>query len=85
MARKLGRYQRMALARMSEGNGGTWYAGCGWYLSSGSHTITVMQSLERRGLVEHRTATGMYDRTTSIWTITDAGRAALADNPRASD
>lgn len=76
--RKLGKWQRMALEYMARpGTTHSWHAGSGWGFDNFSSTARVMRSLHRRGLVDLRTGRDEYRLPLSVWTINDAGRAAL--------
>ncbi len=66
--------QKMALARLSDS------ASCAYTIPAGLNTL---EALERRGLVSARRGVGSISmpHTAIIWRITDAGRAALAEQP----
>lgn len=54
-----------------------WYAGCGWVWDTPSGTERLLQSLERRGLVQVRTVEGCLRRQSTSYTLTAAGVAVV--------
>ena len=52
MARPLGARQYSVLKSMADSRSGQWFAGCGWIWDTNTGTQKILESLERRGLVE---------------------------------
>lgn len=48
---RLGDVQKHMIRSLKDHNG-CWYSGCGWYYDTHGQTIKILDSLERRGLVE---------------------------------
>ena len=79
MGRPLGKTQRQVLKSLNEHNSGMWYTGCGWYWDNWSGTKRIMESLQRRGLVDYRPASREYHSyREERWTINDEGRKEIA-------
>ncbi|MFV8161119.1 hypothetical protein ACNQVK_03105 [Mycobacterium sp. 134] len=70
---KLGRTQSAVLRRLAQKrDSGIWYPGCGWIWDNVSRTVRIMESLERRDLVDAIPGTG--GRPTQ-YRLNEAGRA----------
>jgi DNA-binding PadR family transcriptional regulator len=72
MSRDLGKVQINVLGSL-ESHRGTWWAGCGWYWDTYSGTNKLLQSLFKRGLVDH----APNDTRFGVFTINDKGRETL--------
>ena len=78
----LGRDQKTALRSLMDHSG--WYAGCGWYMKNRGQTISVMDSLVRRGLATRQPIARLrpgsqYTQPPEMnqYKLTDIGREAL--------
>jgi len=73
----LGERQREVLQAIAK-HSGTWRVGCGWLWDSYTSTITICESLVRRGLLRKETLSepveSILHTSRDIYHITDSGR-----------
>lgn len=90
--RPLGRNQLIVLHTMAGGlmdGGERPYPGGGWEVANRSATLAILESLERRNLVERRRRPGApasqpVSSCAAVWHLTDRGRAVASAIPMES-